>query len=102
MKCKFQCGCVSLRKANFDKVGSILELINNGNSKVNNMTKYLIALTTLFIALFATATNTQNVTISGGVVNKSDGTGSNAAINVGSTVGRAVGSNNNQTVTVNG
>ena len=102
MKCKFQCGYVSLRKSNFDKVGSILGLINNGNSKVNNMTKYLIALTTLFIALFATATNTQNVTISGGVVNKSDGTGSHAAINVGSTVGRVVGSNNNQTVTVNG
>ena len=66
------------------------------------MTKYLIALTTLFIAMVSHAVNTQNVTITGSVINKSDAVGSNANVNVGSTVGRVVGNQNNQTVTVKG
>ncbi|HBO39441.1 MAG TPA: hypothetical protein DD638_12350, partial [Pasteurellaceae bacterium] len=65
------------------------------------MNKSLIALFATLAAFSVHATNTQTVTVTGSVVNKSDSAGQ-ALINVGSAVGREVGRNNDQTVIVNG
>lgn len=71
------------------------------HKKEDAMIRQFIALITLSVAVTAVFANTQNVTVSGSVINKSDSAGK-ASVNVGSTVGRVVGSNNTQTVVVNG